>query len=175
MRPRPLVDFDIAAPPEDVLTRMRAALAADAVCTGHVGQREFSLEVAGEARHVFSPRISLMVEPTQTGAHVRGRFGPSPNLWTLFLFLYSVQVAVFVGGSVLGLVQTTLGQPPLGLYAAGLAILTLSASCGVDLLGRKRGKPQMTTVCHFIRDTLPELQQRPEPADAPTHAEPSPS
>jgi hypothetical protein len=117
-----------------------------------------------------------MLEPTPNGTHVRGRFGPSPNLWTLFLFLYSVQVAVFVGGTVFGLVQVMLGQQPMGLYAAAVACMTLGMSCTVDLLGRKRGKPQMTTVCHFIRDTLPELQQRPGPGEAaPAQAEPSPT
>lgn len=165
MRPRPLVDFDIAASPDDILARVRDALSSSDACTGHVGNREFSLEVAGEARHAFSPRVSLMIEPTPNGAHVRGRFGPSPNLWTLFLFLYSAQVAVFVGGTTYGLVQLMLGQPPMGLYAAGLACLTLGSSCGVDLYGRSRGKPQMTTVCHFIRDTLPELEQRPDPGE----------
>jgi hypothetical protein len=155
---------------------MRDALTDGSACSGHVGQREFSLEVAGEERHAFSPRISLIVEPTPNGTHVRGRFGPSPNLWTLFLFLYSLQVAVFVGGTMYGLVQTMLGQQPMGLYAAALACVTLGASCTVDLLGRKRGKPQMTTVCHFIRDTLPELQQRPDPGEAATaQAEPGPN
>ncbi|MFT6233431.1 MAG: hypothetical protein ACJAZO_003951 [Myxococcota bacterium] len=128
-----------------------------------MGRREFSLEVAGEARHVFSPLISLMVEPTATGAVVRGRFGTSPNLWTLFL--YSAQVAVVVGGSLYGLVKVRLGQPPMGLLAAGLASLTLGLSCSVDLSGRGRRKPQMAAVCQFIRDALPELQHQPEPGD----------
>lgn len=167
MRPRPLVDFDVPVPPDAVLERIKAALQPDAPCTGHVGRKEFSLEVAGEARHPFSPRVSLEVQATEGGAHVRGRFGPHPNLWTLFVFLYSAQVAVFVGGSVYGYVQNLLDQSPTGLYAAGGALVTLALSCSVDLLGRAKGKEQMATVCGFIHQTLPELEQRPDNAAAP--------
>lgn len=166
MRERPLVDLEIQAPPDDVLDRFRHCLeTGQCLCEGHVGDRELSLVLRGEERHTFSPWLSLQAYPIGEKTRLRGHFGPHPNLWTLFIFIYSVWVAVFVGGALYGSVQLTLGQTPWGLWAAGGAILAQAVACGIDLAGRAKGAKQMDTLRTFIRSTLPEAHD--VPADAP--------
>ena len=156
MRPRPLVDFTAPIPPDQLLARVRGALSDESPCTGHVGTKEFSLEVRGDRSQPFAPRISLNVEPVAQGSRVWGRFGPKPNLWTAFVFTYALQVAVFVGGSILGLVQLSLGGDLTGLWIGLVAFASLGLSCGVDLTARRRHDPHIQQVRHFIDELVPE-------------------
>lgn len=167
MRPRPLVDVDVPLPRDVIMDRFRRALSAEARCRGHVGRAELSLEVNGPERHAWSPRISLEVRPTEHGCHVRGHFGPHPNLWTLFVFIYSVQVVVVVSGAMYGLVQGMMSEPPTALWAALGATASLGLSCGVDLTGRRVGAGQMEAVRSFIDEVLPEARDRVDGAPAP--------
>ena len=165
MRPRPLVHLLLPLPPADVLARVRARLEDPACpCEGAVGSRELSLEPRAPRRHVFSPWISLEVRAHPSGASMRGRFGPHPHLWGLFVLLYATLVAAFIAGTTYGFVQWTLGDTPSGLYLGGGALLGLSLACSVDLLGRRVGREQMDTVHAFLAATLPEGEDAPSDA-----------
>ena len=168
MRPRPLVDVTVTAPPDEVLSRFRDCLATGAcTCEGHVGQKELSLALAGESRHTFSPWVSLQAYPAPEGTRLRGHFGPHPNLWTLFVFIYATWVVVFIGGSVYGYVQFAMGEHPWGLYVALGAAVAQAGACGVDLIGRAYGRRQMDTLRQFIDATLPEAREVPRGAPLP--------
>lgn len=166
MRPRPLVDIEVQAPPDEVLDRFRHCLDTGmCTCEGSVGKKELSLVLAGEARHVFSPWVSLEAHTWRGGTRLRGHFGPHPNLWTLFVFIYSTWVVVFIVGSVLGYVQYVMGQTPWGLWLAIGAGAAQGVACSVDLVGRSFGRRQMDILRTFIGSTLPEAKE--VPADAP--------
>lgn len=166
MRERPLVDIEISEPPDEVLARFKSCLqSGQCTCEGNVGRKELSLVLQGEERHVFSPWLSMEAHPWKGGTRLRGRFGPHPNLWTLFVFIYSTWVAVFIGGVVYGYVQFVMGQSPWGLWVAVAAGGAQAVACGVDLYGRSKGTKQMNVLRSFVQRTLPEA--RPVPADAP--------
>jgi hypothetical protein len=168
MRPRPLVDLAVPEPPEQVLAAFRACLETGH-CTveGHVGQREMSIVLDGESRHAFSPWLSVEAYPWQGGTRLRGRFGPHPNLWTLFVFVYSTWVAVFLVGAVLGYVQLVMATPAWGLLLAGLAAGGQAIACSVDLLGRRWGRSQMGTIRAFLLERLPHATEVPRGAPLP--------
>jgi len=156
MRPRPLVDFYAPLPPAEVLARVKDALGETETITGHVGRKEFSLEVKGDRSQPFAPRISLNVETADAGSHVRGRFGPKPDLWTAFVFIYAAQVALFVASTAYGLVQLGIGGDTTALAIAGVALGSLGVSCGVDLMARRRHDPHIQQVRDFIAEIFPE-------------------
>lgn len=164
MRERPLVDLVIDEPPAQVLHRLETGLADCKECLGHVGRSEVSFYVAEPHRHVFSPYLSLEVRPSPQGSRLRGRFGPEPHLWTLFLAIYASFLAVVAAGSVYGSVQVALGLGYSGLLVSAAALLGLGVACGVDLIGRSRGARQMHHIRQFIGRTLPEAEPAsPEP------------
>jgi hypothetical protein len=166
MRDRPLVDIEVQLPPEAVMDRFRSCLqGGQCTCEGHVGRKELSLVLRGEERHVFSPWLSLEAHEWRGGTRLRGRFGPHPNLWTLFVFVYSTWVAVFIGGAVFGYVQFAMGTNPWGLWVAVAAGAAQAVACAVDLYGRAKGAGQMSILRSFVSATLPEAE--PVPPDAP--------
>lgn len=168
MRPRPLVDLEVPEPPENILGRFRDCLATGQ-CTveGHVGKGEMSIVLNGESRHVFSPWLSVEAHSWRGGTRLRGRFGPHPNLWTAFVFIYSVWVAVFIGGAVYGYVQFVMGQSPWGLWVALGAAVAQGVACGVDLTGRSIGRKQMDTIRTFLVQQLPDAHEVPPDAPLP--------
>jgi len=168
MRPRPLLDIQLVASQEEVMDRFNTRLKdGSSGLGGHVGKTELSLVLKGEERHTFSPWLSLQAYPWQGGTRLRGRMGPHPKLWTLFVFVYSVWMVVFVSGAVYGYVQMVLGDQPTAFWVALIGAVCQGASCSVDLLGRAKGRQQMHLLRNFIRDTLPEAEIVPETAPRP--------
>ncbi|TVQ92111.1 MAG: hypothetical protein EA397_08000 [Deltaproteobacteria bacterium] len=168
MKPRPLVDLQTSDPPDLVLRRFRDCLAAGACpVEGHVGSKELSLALSGEGRHVFSPWLSVEVYPWRGGTRLRGVFGPHPNLWTLFVFIYATWVVVFIGGLVFGYGQWITSADPWGLWLAGGAAVAQGVSCGVDLWGRSYGRRQMQTIRDFMLSALPDACEVPPDAPLP--------
>lgn len=162
MRPRPLVDLQTSAAPDEVLAQFRTCLATGACgVEGHVGRKELSLALKGEARHTFSPWVSLEVYPWHGGSRLRGVFGPHPHLWTMFVFVYATWVAVFIGGLVFGYGQWVTNESPWGLWLAAGAVVAQGVSCSVDLVGRSYGRRQMDIIRTFLHDQLPEATELP--------------
>jgi len=151
MKHRPLVSVEVPEPPDVVLERFRAELAEPAApCSGHVGRAELSLRIADPNLHTWSPWLSLEVRPHEDGTLLRGRMGPQPELWTMFVFVYSAEVALGLGGAMYGFGQMMVGETPSGLWAAALALVGLGLSCAVDLTGRRVGRQQMAVLRDFV-------------------------
>jgi hypothetical protein len=172
MRARPIVDLHVQAPAPEVLGRFRACLDTGAcTCEGSVGIREMSLVLRGEERHVFSPWLSVQAYNWEGGTRLRGRFGPHPNLWAIFVFIYAVFVFVFIGGLVYGYVQWVIGEPPTGLLVSLGGALAQGVACSIDLYGRSHGARQMHRVREFLLSTLPEARELPPETPGPHEVE----
>lgn len=155
MRPRPLYEADARLPPDEVLARVRRALAGvPCPCVGIVGRDSFQLHVCDAERHLWSPWISIEVRGTGTGAYLRGYFGPHPSLWGIFTGLYAVQVFVFVAGLMHGWISWTLQMPATGLWVAGATLISLAGSCAANIAGEWAGAPQMRLIEGFLAREL---------------------
>ncbi|MEZ4318748.1 MAG: hypothetical protein R3F61_14640 [Myxococcota bacterium] len=151
MRARPQVSYTVDARPEEVFAWFREALAEDGCpCAGWVGRQEVTLHVAVSHRRLWSPWLLLGVRGDGEQTVVSGTMGPQPNLWTAYVFVYSVLVAGCVAGGMYGAVQASLGQPPTGWTAALSAGCGLGLACTLDLLGRRRGEGQMGILRGFV-------------------------
>jgi len=158
MRARPRVEYQVAQSKQEVLASFTSALEGAGPCSGSVGRRDITLHIHPERRKLWSPWLQIRVEDVDDGSVLRGTMGPQPNLWTAFVFVYSLLVAIFVAGTMYGFVQTTLDEPPTGLYAAAVALMALASACGCDLLGRRLSQGQMGTIRGYVVRTLPEAR-----------------
>lgn len=156
MRARPTIAYRSQLEPEPIAEAFRVALAAeDSACAGSVGRSEVTLFIDDRRRRRWSPFLQLKLTGEGTTTRIHGVMGPQPNLWTAFVFVYSAHVAAFIGGSVLGCVQLTLGQDPIGVWVAAAALLGLGGACGLDLFGRRLGEGQMGILRGMVEQTLP--------------------
>ena len=153
MRPR----FESVAPhpPEAAAERLRAALARPgAPCRGTVFGDHAVLHVLPAEERVWSPFLSLDLAWHPEGTLVRGRFGPKPSVWSLFVAAYAVCGFGAIFGAGFGLVQWSLGQAPWALGAGPLAALGALATYAFARHGQRRGRHQMDRLRGFLEDAL---------------------
>lgn len=93
------------------------------------------LRLPNERGRFWSPRLSIYVEDTAAGAHLRCRLGPKPDVWTLYVALYAALIIdglVFCG---LAFSKWKLGESHRlalwGAVAPGMGVLALYVSAFV--------------------------------------------
>lgn len=156
MRARPEIDLEVPLPVPEVLQAFARELRdPDAVCSGGVRGEDVTLGLSEVSHRWYSPMVVLTVQATEQGSRVKGHIGPRPNLWTFFVFIYSVQVAAVIAAGMLGSVQANLAMDPVGLKVLPIPLLGLSGCCGLDLLGRRLGAGQIGLIQGFIDRALP--------------------
>lgn len=114
------------------------------------------LRMPDDKQHVWSPMmdINLECEQHEKQTIVRCFISPAPNIWTLFMFLYSLLGFIAIVGLMLGLSQMTVGDTPylfwlVAVGAAGALILYFLAQEGKVL-----AKDEMVILKHFFDQSL---------------------
>lgn len=100
--------------------------------------------VREEDRRLWSPCLSVQVEPAPDGSLLRGRFGPHPELWTLFMFFYTAVGFLAVIGLLLGFVQWQSGMSAWGFWAALAGVFGLGTLFGISAIGQRMSAHQMS-------------------------------
>ena len=141
---RPKIELRLADPPEQVAERLRRGLAESSCCEGVSVGRHAEIFVPEAERRVWSPWLSITVEPWDDGgSRVRGRFGPHPNLWTLYMFCAFALVFAGFGSLVWGMAQWALGGQPWALSGILLSAFAGAVLYGSSVLGQRLGSEQM--------------------------------
>ena len=122
-RIRPTFSVHLAPGADEAMVELRERLRGTDYedCTRSKGRCAYFF-VDEEERRVWSPHLSIQVEPKAEGSLLRGRFGPHPELWTLFMFLYTAVGFLATIGLMLGFVQWQSGMDPWGLWGVGLGV-----------------------------------------------------
>ena len=123
-------------------------------CTRSKGRCAYFF-VDEEERKIWSPHLSVQVEPAAKGSLLRGRFGPHPELWTLYMFLYTAVGFLATIGLMLGFVQWQSGMEAWGFWGVLIGIPGLAALYGLSATGQRLSAHQMDELKERI-DTLVE-------------------
>ena len=99
--------------------------------------------VTEEERRLWSPCLSIQVEPVSEGSLLTGRFGPHPELWTLFVFSYGAVGFLALMGLMLGFVQWQSGMEPWGLWGAAVGFPGLALLYAISATGQRLSAHQM--------------------------------
>ena len=156
MRPR-LLERKATMPVVHVFDRLKAQLEqASAPCTGSLfpKQKHGILRVLPEKRHYWSPELSLQVEDDEQGVLIRGFFGPRSSVWTMFIFFYALLGFSALFGCAYGLAQISLGEAPLALWSAPVALVLCGLVYLMALFGQQLGNDQMVILRDFVDQAL---------------------
>jgi hypothetical protein len=96
-----------------------------------------------DERKFWSPHLSVQVEPVEGGSLLRGRFGPHPELWTLYMFLYTAVGFLAIMGLMLGFVQWQSGMEAWGMWGVWLGLPGLGILYGISATGQRLSAHQM--------------------------------
>jgi len=105
---------------------------------------------------ITSPQLHLEITPiNEHKSTVKGLFGPSPAIWTLFMFLHFIIAILGLVFSVWSYTRWSLGRP---YYLQIIAIVVLFfAWLTLYFIGqsnKKKSIPEMLEQHHFMRDVL---------------------
>jgi hypothetical protein len=106
--------------------------------------------------HFWSPQLHLEINETDTSnCRVYGLFGPNPTLWTFFMFLHFGVGTFFVILGVWAYSSASLGKS-YTLQLGGMIVMVIIwfVLYAFGRAGRRKGKPQMHQLFHFMREVL---------------------
>lgn len=124
----------------------------EAPCDGKVRYGYVSLFPSESDHHYWSPHLSVTIEehPTEGGSLLRGLYGPSPAVWTMFVFVYAIIAISIVIVLVIGLANISINESGVILWAIPILVLLFASMYLVSSIGQKKGHNQIEDIHHFF-------------------------
>lgn len=114
------------------------------------------IRVPKSEQKLSSPQLHIEIIPIDdSNSTVKGLFGPNPTIWTLFLFLHSIIVMLFIGNSIWFYSNWNLKKSIV--IQSVIYIILLMTWIALYLVGqanKKKNIPKMMEQHHFMRDVL---------------------
>ncbi|MCB9665350.1 MAG: hypothetical protein H6732_14660 [Alphaproteobacteria bacterium] len=127
-------------------------------CRGRFARNHLHVEVGPERRHFWSPTLDVTLRRTDEGTLLLGRFGPHPDVWTMYVFLYATWAFFAVVALCWAMAQAVLEEPPTAL----LVVLGAGVLAGLTWLsgrvGAALGHDQMEDLFRMV-DGLGEARR----------------
>lgn len=153
-RLRPEYERRTELPPAAVRDRVSAALAEQgAACSGEVDDDKIHIMTRGE-HHFWSPELRARIDPAAAGAHLYGRFGPRPAVWTMFMVIYAHLAFAAIAGGCYAMAQLALGRSPTAALALPIAVAVAVVVHVVARIGQRLGADEMDEIRAFLSTTL---------------------
>ena len=116
--------------------------------------RQVDLRIDASRTRTWTPRLTVHVEDAPDGCTLRCRFAPRPEIWTGFMFLYSLCVFGILFGATLGYVQQVSNETPWGYWAIPAGLLVIAGIHLAGYLGQRLAADQMTELRHRLDELL---------------------
>ena len=144
---------------DELKSRLKAALAQPgAPVIGHDVGHHFFLKIPAEQRHFWTPQLDLEMEDhSEGGTLLRGLVGPSPSVWTRFVFLYAFSGFVCLFGLITGVPQWMLDKPAVGLWVMLLGVAMLLVVYLIAQSGKRLGAMQTGVLRGFLLGVVEEV------------------
>lgn len=105
-----------------------------------------------EEIHYWSPHLSVTFEQDEDNpelTHLMGVYGPSPAVWTMFIFIYSIIGLAVVIVTVIGFANLSIKESGMILWALPVLLLIFFSFYFVSYFGQKKGHGQMEEISKF--------------------------
>jgi len=153
---RPEVGFDTILAPEEVVRRVGKALrASECPVSGVAASGRLELHVHGPEQHLWSPQLIVEIDESEEGgAHLSGRFGPHPSVWTMYVAGYAVSLFLVLLSVSFAYAQWVMEESPSALLGVPLAALIVVALLMIALFGQRASESQMHQLIAFLRHEM---------------------
>lgn len=114
------------------------------------------LDIANEDRHFWSPHMDISLEMDEYSdlTLVRCLIGPSPTVWTMFMFFYGFFGFLAFVGLTLGMSQWTLKKDMWGFWLLPVALVGMLIMYFVSYEGKKLSRDEMRKLKLFVDRAL---------------------
>lgn len=153
---RPRFSLEMTSSPEILLSSFEeAGNKTDEFVVSRIDDHVF-IRIPKKQQHFWSPQLHLEIYQLEKQPTViKGLFGPSPTVWTLFMFLHFAVATLFIAAGIWMYTNITLNAN----YIVPLVSMILLFTFWFMLyfagrLGRKAGKAEMRHLQSFMFNTL---------------------
>lgn len=153
IRPR----FEISSPmsSQEIFDRSKEALQhPDNPYIGQAREGFVTIYPNSDDHHVWSPHLSVSIEEEGDGSLLRGHYGPSPIIWTLYVLIYSVIALLTLIVTVIGVSHLTMGESASILWTIPVLVLIFGSLYFVSSIGQKKGHDQLMDIHHLFEDII---------------------
>jgi hypothetical protein len=105
-------------------------------------------------RRFFSPQLTVLVHEDEGRTVLRGRFGPNPSVWTMFVAFYAMVIISALGGVFFGFAQLLMGEPAWGLLSIPVGLLLVGVIYIAAGVGQRLGHHQVDVIRDFLTDAI---------------------
>ncbi len=119
-----------------------------------LAERRIELLPHRSTRHFWSPQLTIDVEDGAEGVRLRGRFGPHPHVWTLYVAMHAIGAMGTLGAVVFGVSQYLVGQTPWALVALPASPILAALVWALGFVGQGLGAEQMYRLRRFLEECI---------------------
>ncbi|WP_298510251.1 GTP-binding protein [uncultured Kordia sp.] len=153
---RPRFQITIPEASESILNRLEATKKTQKdFVVSRIDQHVF-IKIPKQQQHFWSPQLHLEIDEIDDhNCLLHGLFGPSPTVWTFFMFLHFLVACLFIGFGVWAYSNATLGNS----YAIQVACMFFMVLVWFSLYlggrwGKATGKQEMHDLYGFLKTMI---------------------
>ena len=139
---------------EEITLGMQDEFRADKKIEGRIVNNHIYVNVPVDDLHYWSPELNITLHHHENGSIVRGLVGPSPKIWTMFMFIYFAIGIIFLFGSIYGFSKYWLNGETGWLWTIPACILLFIITFVAAKSGQKIGKEQTENLKLPLRRVL---------------------
>ncbi|MCU0864523.1 MAG: hypothetical protein MUC36_12055 [Planctomycetes bacterium] len=154
-RLRPVFDRPLRCDPRVFFAELARRLSAPGSgCRGQIFAQGAILRVVGSERRLWSPALTIDVEPVADGGHrLHARFSPSSPVWTAFVAIYLALACLGIGAACYGGAQLIMKVTPWAFVGVPIALALAAFTYGAAFIGQGLGGEDMYTLRSFVEGT----------------------
>ncbi|RSK39068.1 GTP-binding protein [Mangrovimonas spongiae] len=109
-----------------------------------------------QQRHFWTPQLHLEINHIDKSSSILyGLFGPSPTVWTMFMFFHFIVATLFIGFSIWAYTNYNLDQDYIiQIFLMFLMIVVWFVLYAFGRLGKQKGQTDMKRLYNFMKKTL---------------------
>lgn len=158
IRNRPRFKINTQMQPEVFTSKIRMHLENHReVLTGTVHSEEAIIRLRKDDDKYWAPQLQIRIEKSnekEKGFEIRGVFGPSPSVWTFFLFLYGMGGGIILTVGIYGWVELALGIGEIWVWSNLVGFLLILSSFIAAQIGQSLSKEHLTVLRDFIERVM---------------------
>lgn len=136
--------------PEDLVNTFQKMIDTETEhIVGRINHTHIAIRIPEDKRHFWSPQLSINLEETDEGTEIRGLYGPKPDIWLLYMFIYFLLGFITMVILVVGLSRYNLGLSSYILWAIPFVFGGILALWVSSQTGQKLGKDE-TDLIHGL-------------------------
>ena len=162
---RPTFQLSLSVPVEHAVRHLGACLRRDAAHHPvEVLGQHVVLTIPPEARHFWSPWLTMETVATDTGSVLHARFSPKPSVWTGFMFAYISLFTAGCFGLMFAASLAVIGRPVwLALMLGSASFAAAIAMYAAAQVGQRLAHDQMSELRDLVHAALADIGTDPTP------------